>query len=323
MRTVRAAALAAVVALTAAALLGGGALAQTTPTTTPTTTGTPAATGTPTVTPTVTPTPVASASATPTATAGPAVAHDQRYFAQTGYRIDNDVIWDYFNRRGGLAIFGYPVSRTFTLQGFTVQFFQRRIVQLGPNGQARLLNTLDPGLLPYASFNFAIFPPPDPTVTGAAPPPTDVNATLDFVRSRAPDAFDGKPVNFFQTFQGTVAFQVAFPNGGDQNLLPGIQLEMWGVPTSAPAYDPNNHNFVYLRFQRGIMHYDVGCNCTQGILLADYLKSVLTGQNLPADLDAESRGSIFYKQYDPSKPGWVVDPARLPSTDMTNAFTPG
>ena len=35
------------------------------------------------------------------------------------------------------------------------------------------------------------------------------------------------------------------------------------------------------------MHYDKGCNCTQGLLLADYLKSILTGQNLPADLDAQ------------------------------------
>ena len=29
------------------------------------------------------------------------------------------------------------------------------------------------------------------------------------------------------------------------------------------------------------MHYDAGCKCTQGLLLADYLKSILTLRNLP------------------------------------------
>ena len=39
-----------------------------------------------------------------------------------------------------MNIFGEPVSRTFTLQGFTVQFFQRGIVQLDAGGRPRLLN---------------------------------------------------------------------------------------------------------------------------------------------------------------------------------------
>ena len=34
-------------------------------------------------------------------------------------------------------------------------------------------------------------------------------------------------------------------------------------------------NFIYQRFQRGIMHYDKACGCTQGLLLADYLKALL------------------------------------------------
>ena len=68
------------------------------------------------------------------------------------------------------------------------------------------------------------------------------------------------------------------------------------------------------------MHFDVGCNCTQGILLVDYLKSMLTGQNLPPDLDQEAQGSIFYKQYDSSQSQWVHDSGLLPATDLTNAF---
>jgi hypothetical protein len=338
-------ALAGVGALAGTILLAGAALAQTatvtntpvvgpagpgatvTPTATPAATGTagaPTATQTSTAvagTVTVTPTP-----GTPTVTvtpgAAPAVPHDDRYFAQTGFRIDNDVMWDYFNRRGGVTTFGYPTSRTFMFRGFNVQFFQRRVVELGPNG-ARQLNLLDPGLLNYTRFNNATVPGVDAAIVQSAPPPNDAPGTLAFVQRIAPNTFNNRPVNFLQTFSNTVAFQVAFPSGGDPNLLMGINLEMWGVPTSNPAADPNNANFIYQRWQRGIMHYDAGCNCTQGLLLADYLKAILTGQNLPADVDQQSQGSPFYKQYDPTKPAWVRDPGLLPNTDLTNAFTQG
>ncbi len=86
------------------------------------------------------------------------VPHDERYFALTGFRVNNDVIWDYVNRRGGVAPFGYPISRTFLFEEFPVQFFQRRIVLIDPSGHARLLNLLDAGLLPYNRFNGATFP---------------------------------------------------------------------------------------------------------------------------------------------------------------------
>jgi len=97
-------------------------------------------------------------------------------------------------------------------------------------------------------------------------------------------------------------------------------LEIWGVPTSAPALDPTNHSFVYLRWQRGVMQYDAGCNCTQGVLLADYLKAILTGKNLPADLAAEAAASPLLNQYTPAGALGLNRPAVLPNTDMTNAF---
>lgn len=326
-----------VTAATAALLLVTAAASAQTITATPTQVVGPAGPGGPTATPTVTVT-MTPATATTTTTPGttttptvtttpaataPAVARDQRFFTQTGFRIDNDTVWDYFNRRGGVSTFGYPVSRTFMFRGFTVQFFQRRIVELGPDGRPRQLNLLDPGLLPYTRFNNATFPGNDPAVQSAAPPPTDAVATLAFLRARVPDSVGNRPVNFFQTFSNTVTLQIAFPNGGDANLLPGINLEMWGVPTSAPASDPNNSSFIYQRFQRGIMHYDAACNCTQGILLADYLKSILTGVNLAADVDQQAQGSPFYKQYDRTKAGWVRDPGLLPNTDLSFAFEQG
>jgi YVTN family beta-propeller protein len=249
------------------------------------------------------------------------MVRDDRYFSQTGFRVDDDTIWDYFDRRGGIATFGYPVSRTFLFQGFLIQVFQRRIVQLDSDGNARLLNLLDPGLLSYTSFNSAEFPSVDSSLISSAPPASDASATLAFVAAHAPDTFQGMPVHFAQTFTNSVTAAVAFPNGsGNPALLPGLDLELWGIPTSQPALDPHNHNFVYLRFQRGIMMYDASCSCTQGILLADYLKSILTGQNLPPDLASEAQESAFYRQYDPTQRNGVHQPTLLPSTDLSNAF---
>jgi streptogramin lyase len=250
--------------------------------------------------------------------------HDARYFNATGFRIDNDVFWDYFNRRGGINSFGYPVSRTFTFLGFTTQFFQRAIVQLGPGGAARTMNMLDPGLMPYTKINGSTFPAPDADLAMLAP----VSGTADygavvqeFIDKYAPNQYEGMNLNFNQGFQNTVTLQDAFPQGNaNPGLLPLLNLELWGVPTSKPSYDPNNHNFVYLRFQRGIMHYDASNGATQGLLLADYLKSMITGVNLPTDLDQQSSGSQFYHQYNPSKPSWVDRPDQLPATDLTFAF---
>jgi len=75
----------------------------------------------------------------------PATPHDARYFPQTGYRIDDDVIWNYFNARGGVTTFGYPVSRIFPFLGFWTQIFQREMIQIGGQGGASacLLYTSD------------------------------------------------------------------------------------------------------------------------------------------------------------------------------------
>ena len=255
--------------------------------------------------------------------AAPPAPHDARYFAQTGFRIDDATIWDYFTHRGGVNAFGYPISRTFLFAGSRTQFFQRRIVQVDAHGDARQMNLLDPGLLSYDHINGATFPPYDPALVATVPATTDVPTILAWVRAHAPDTFEGMPVGFDRTFENTVAYAVVFGSGvGNPRLMPGFQLEMWGVPTSEPALDPTNHAVAYLRFQRGIMMYDARCQCTQGVLLADYLKSILTGQNLPADLAQEAADSPLLGQYDPTATNWVQDRARLPDTDLTNAFTP-
>jgi polysaccharide biosynthesis protein PslG len=261
------------------------------------------------------------APAAPIATAQQA---DPRFFSQTNFRIDNDAFWNFFQGRGGVRTFGYPSSRTFKLDGFQVQIFQREIMQLQGDGSVQTLNLLDPGLMPYTNINGSAFPAPDPAVVSATPPTTSPTYSTDiitFTQQQAPDTFEGQPVNYWQTFSTTVTCADAFPNQDCQeSLLPLLNLQIWGAPTSKPTYDPTNHNFIYQRFQRSIMHFDATCNCTQGLLLADYFKAILTGQNLPPDLNQEAQGSKYYKQYDPSKPLSIARPADLPGSDLTNAF---
>jgi polysaccharide biosynthesis protein PslG len=250
-----------------------------------------------------------------------AQASDPRFFSQTNFRIDNDAFWDFFEHRGSVRTFGYPVSRQFKLDGFPVQIFQREVMQLWPDGSVHTLNLLDAGLLPYTRINGSTFPAPDPSVISATPTPSDsdyATKIVQFVQEQASGTFNGEPVNFAQTFNTTVSAQDA-PDAPD-SVLPLFDLDVWGAPTSHPAQDPNNFNFIYQRFQRGIMHYDKGCGCTQGLLLADYLKSVITGQNLPTDLAAQVQTSRYYQQYAPGKPGSIARPNDLPGSDLTSAF---
>jgi N-acetylmuramoyl-L-alanine amidase len=85
-------------------------------------------------------------------------------------------------------------------------------------------------------------------------------------------------------------------------------------------HDPNNPGFIYQRFQRGIMHYDKSCTCTQGLLLADYVKALLTRRNLPSDLADEAKNSKLLGEYAPGQPRAVARPTDLPGSDLSGAF---
>jgi N-acetylmuramoyl-L-alanine amidase len=222
---------------------------------------------------------------------------DNRFFEQTRYRVDEDAFWDYFRRRGGIRTFGYPASNTFVLMGMKVQIFQRQVMQLRPDGGVQTMNLLDDGLMPYTRMNGSTFPAPDKNVYGQSPKPGDPDyhpKMLQFVRDMAPDNWDGEQVNFARTFFGSVRLDDAYPDGvpdEGEGLLPYFNLEIWGLPTSRPMHDPTNPNFIYQRFQRGIMHYDKGCGCTQGLLFGDYFKAILTRKNLPGDLAEQAKSN--------------------------------
>jgi N-acetylmuramoyl-L-alanine amidase len=277
-------------------------------------------------TPAPAPQPATPPAPTPQPPVSPPGPSDARYFAQTGYRVGDDAFWNYFQVRGGVRSFGYPVSNVFLLYGMKVQVFQRQILQLRPDGGVQTMNVLDDGLLPYTRMNGSTFPAPDPGIIGQSPKPSDpeyLARAMDFVRATAPDNWDGQQVNFSKTFFSSVTTQDAYPNGvpdGGDGLVPYFNLEIWGLPTSKPAHDPNNPNFIYQRFQRGIMHFDKGCGCTQGLLLADYAKALLTGRNLPPDLADQARGSKMLNQFKPGSPQALARPADLPGSDLSNAF---
>jgi hypothetical protein len=267
------------------------------------------------------PAPTPQPSPQPQPTPGPAQpappqTRDGRYFTETNFRVANDAFWNFFQSQGEIATFGFPISRQFGFLGCQVQFFQRLIMQqCGDNAPVALLNLLDPGLFPYTVVNQSVFPGPDDTIKAQTPVPGSPNydqAIIQFVNQVVPDTWMGEPVNYLQTFNTT---------GG---------LQIWGAPISNPAYDPGNHQFIYQRFQRGIMHYTVGQG-TRGILLADYFKAIILGPtlaaqkgaSLPDDLNQEAKGSANYSQYCPGAPLWVCRPQDLPGSDLTFAFEAG
>jgi hypothetical protein len=269
----------------------------------------PPATATPTAGATGTATPGA---ATPTvvATAAPAppVAHDAQFYAQTGFRVDDQAV-SFFQSRGAVDTFGYPISRLFTFLGCPVQMYQRLIIQLCQGQGPALINLLDPDIFPYTRVNGSVFPSPDDQLkrqTPAVGTPEYANI-LTFIQSVTPDTFNGQPVNYWQTFQA---------RGG---------LEVLGAPISRPQPDPSNNNFIYMRFQRVILHFRAGIG-TEPLLLADYLKQIMLGPgapNLPQDLQQQASGSRFFAQYCKGGTRWICKPGDLPGSDLTFAFEQG
>jgi hypothetical protein len=55
-----------------------------------------------------------------------------RYFDQTGHRIAS-VFNEYWTQRGGIPIFGLPISAPFEQDGLVVQYFERAVFELHPD----------------------------------------------------------------------------------------------------------------------------------------------------------------------------------------------
>ena len=68
------------------------------------------------------------------------------------------------------------------------------------------------------------------------------------------------------------------------------------------------------------MQYDRATGLTQGLLLGDYFKALITGRNLPADLAAAAQASRLLRQYDNSRPLGLQRPEELAGSDLRDAF---
>jgi hypothetical protein len=59
------------------------------------------------------------------------------YFAQTGHMLGGTFA-SYWSNRGGVSIFGYPISEEIQENGMTVQYFERARFELGSRGRVQL-----------------------------------------------------------------------------------------------------------------------------------------------------------------------------------------
>jgi hypothetical protein len=260
------------------------------------------------------------------ATAQPATpTQDPGFFPATGYTISSPAVLDYFQRHGAVRTLGYPVSSEFPLLGNRVQLFQRGMLQLDADGNVSAANVLSSDMLPITHIDGLSLPPEDPDILAAAPAPDSpdyVDQAQAFVSVYVPDSWNGLPVNFQSTFLSTVTCADAFGSvdACEPTALPALDLEVWGLPTSLPTADPRNTDFVYQRFQRGIMHFSRTTGLTQGLLLGDWLKRIMVGVDLSPDLNPEVRQSRFFAQYAPSRPLALDRPSDLPNTSLAQAF---
>jgi hypothetical protein len=236
---------------------------------------------------------------------------------------------NFLDQHGGLRTVGLPVSNDFQLLGRRVQIFERLVLQQRSDGGVQALDVLG-GPLPLVHADSATFPVADPDLIAANPAlegPTYQEQALSAIDSgrldfAAPDDWNGLPVQFGATFRNSVSCADMPSSPCDQRQLQREALDVWGLPTSAPAADPNNPDFVYLRFQRGIMRFSQSAGQTDAVPLGALFKRVLIGTDLPDDLANDLLGSRYLAQYSPTLPLGVSRATDLPATSLATAFSP-
>jgi len=67
---------------------------------------------------------------------------DARYFEETGHTVRGEFL-RFYERYGGRAIFGYPLTRVLVEDGRQVQYFQRARMELYPDKPEQVLTAYD------------------------------------------------------------------------------------------------------------------------------------------------------------------------------------
>jgi hypothetical protein len=114
-------------------------------------------------------------------------------------------------------------------------------------GAALVVGLLMPGAAMAAGpLDGLTVPAADPALAFVAPTPDQPNydARLQaFLEVTVPDTWNGMPVQFLSTLDDT-------------------GVDVLGLPTSMPKADPNNPDFVYQRFQNGLLFYNAADDTT-------------------------------------------------------------
>lgn len=175
-----------------------------------------------------------------------------RYFPETGHNVSNAFL-QFWNTRGGLTIFGYPLTEAFSLSGVTYQWFQRARfefrgsqVELGLIGSEWLAGKPTVPAAPPPALRTRYFPQTQQTVAGAF---------LDYYERKGGEALFGLPISgeFAENNVTVQYFQRARFEWRPQNSDPyKVQLgligqELYGPP-APPLVDfrtPWNPNLAY------------------------------------------------------------------------------
>lgn len=241
-------------------------------------------------------------------------AQDAPCFAQTGFCVADPAVGEFFEAHGAQDVLGYPISRLFWLRGERVQLFQRVAVRHLPGGGAETLGLLDEGLVSLKRLNGSLLPQSDEELIARAPrldQPDYPQRAEAFLRNEVPDVFEGQAVGF----QGAYGAAAA---GSPDGILAALQVFGW--PTSSPRRDPANPDLVYQRFERAIFQFDGTRGSTQPLLLGDYLKSIITGDGLPTELEDDARQSSLLHQYHPGAVDGFQRPWEMAGSNFRDAF---
>ena len=101
------------------------------------------------------------------------------------------------------------------------------------------------------TYNGLTLPAANPALTFVAPSPNDPN-------------YAARLQVFLQAEIGE-PFASAYTDAGGADVL--------GLPTSAPTSDPHNPNFVYQRFQNGILFYNATTGTTEPLSIGNALNA--------------------------------------------------
>ncbi len=183
------------------------------------------------------------------AAVGPQSWDDCQYFSQTGHRVCGEFL-DFFDARGGLALFGYPLTEAFvddTHEGLYVQYFQRARMEWHPENPAG--HKVQLGLLgdelgyTFPPIGEERIPPPDEPGQRYFPETGHVVsfAFLDYFREHGGlDIFgyprsefmyeDGRVVQYFQ--RARMELDPESADGSQMRLtnLGELYIERFGVP---------------------------------------------------------------------------------------------